>query len=131
MRILLIEDDILLIYYYKDVLGNIGGHKIEAVDWLQKAVAYLKEVEEGKKEKPDLILLDVIMPDKEISAMDVLKLIKSKPKLKDIPVWIFTNYGKEEMYGDYIQAGAERVIIKARYGLKDLLNLFSQFKKLD
>lgn len=129
MKILLIEDDRLLIDYYKDILENLGGFRVEVVDWLFKAQKFLKEVQEGKREKPDLVLLDVVMPDKDITALDIVKMIKSHPETKDIRVFVFTNFGKEDMYENYLTEGAERIIIKSRYDPKRLILLLRAVEK--
>ncbi|MCS7223874.1 MAG: response regulator [Armatimonadetes bacterium] len=45
-------------------------------------------------EKPDLILLDIVMP--EIDGYEVLKLLKSDPETETIPVIVLTAYASDE-----------------------------------
>lgn len=71
-------------------------------------------------ERPDLILLDIIMPD--ISGFDVLKILKADPDLKDIPIIIITGLDNEadEEKGlllgavDYIFKPFNNAIVRAR-----------------
>ena len=72
-----------------------------------------------KKEKPDLILLDLILPKKDGFA--VLKEMKEDESLKDIPVIVLTNL---EGMGDVEKAmslGATTYLVKANYELDDVV----------
>ena len=72
-----------------------------------------------KKEKPDLILLDLILPKKD--GFTVLKEIKEDENLKDIPVIVLTNL---EGMGDVEKAmslGATTYLVKANYELDDVV----------
>jgi diguanylate cyclase (GGDEF)-like protein len=61
-------------------------------------------------ERPDLILLDIIMPD--ISGFDVLKALKGDPDLKDIPIIIITGLDNEEDEEKGLLMGAVDYILK-------------------
>lgn len=63
-----------------------------------------------KKERPDLIILDWMMP--RLSGLDILKAIKAEPDLKDIPVFMLTAKGQEDDELAGIKYGAERYITK-------------------
>ena len=72
-----------------------------------------------KKEKPDLILLDLILPKKD--GFTVLKEMKEDENLKDIPVIVLTNL---EGMGDVEKAmslGATTYLVKANYELDDVV----------
>ena len=72
-----------------------------------------------KKEKPDLVLLDLILPKKDGFA--VLKEMKEDENLKDIPVIVLTNL---EGMGDVEKAmslGATTYLVKANYELDDVV----------
>lgn len=111
-KILFIEDEQTLQKTLSDVLTKEGYKVINSLDG-----------ESGfklaKKEKPDLILLDLILP--KVTGFDVLKALKADEKTRDIPVIILTNL--EEM-GDIEKAlslGATTYLVKANYPLKGVV----------
>ncbi len=64
----------------------------------------------AKKEKPDLVLLDHLMP--EMDGMEVLDRMKRDPETQNIPVVIFTANVKEVKVGDAQMRGAEDCFFK-------------------
>jgi two-component system, sensor histidine kinase and response regulator len=80
-KLWLVEDDKNLANLTKIALGK-KGHEVEIFS------EGLKAVEVAQKRKPDLILMDVMMPD--ISGGEVLKLLRKDPDLRDIPVIFLT-----------------------------------------
>lgn len=64
--------------------------------------------ETAKKEKPDLILLDVIMPN--VDGYNTLRMLKKDGSTKDIPVIMLT--GKEKMRDLFEPEGVKAYIIK-------------------
>lgn len=62
-------------------------------------------------EKPDLILLDIMLPGK--SGFEVLKAIKENRRTKDIPVLILTNLAQVEEQKKGKKLGAEDYLVKA------------------
>lgn len=89
MKIFLIEDDQSIADIYKIALESVKI-EVEVFDWGKKAIDRIKEIQSGKAEKPDLILIDLILPD--INGMEILKEIKSNGKTKDIKTFILSNY---------------------------------------
>ncbi|UCG01072.1 MAG: response regulator, partial [Candidatus Heimdallarchaeota archaeon] len=82
----------------------------------EEAIEFL----ETDSEKPDLILLDVLMPKK--NGLEVCKWIKESPKLREIPVLLFTaKVGKKDRVAGEA-AGADAYINKP-FSADDLLNL--------
>ncbi len=73
-----------------------------------------------RKERPDLIILDWMMP--RISGLDILKTIKEDPELKDIPVFMLTAKGQEDDELAGLRYGAERYITKP-FSPRELLEL--------
>ena len=61
--------------------------------------------------KPDLILLDVAIPD--ISGLDVLKTLKADPGLKDIPVVMLSFYFLDRGVKMFLEAGATAYLVKS------------------
>lgn len=73
-----------------------------------------------KKKKPDIILLDVMMP--KMNGFETLKAIKDDPKFKDIPVVILTNLGdKEDDVKKMKEFGAEDYWVKANVTLGEII----------
>jgi len=108
-RILLIEDEPLQIDIYEKVIKE-AGFKIESLQQGKDALKGLEEIKTQKKEKPDLILLDLILPD--INGIVILEKAKSDPELKEIPFFILTNYSAPGLEKTGKDLGAEKHITK-------------------
>lgn len=68
--------------------------------------------------KPDLILLDIIMPN--ANGLDVLRGLKQDPATAPIPVFIFSNLDSEDQIAEALGAGAIGYLTKANYSLEDI-----------
>ncbi|OGZ83768.1 MAG: hypothetical protein A2416_00095, partial [Candidatus Staskawiczbacteria bacterium RIFOXYC1_FULL_37_52] len=85
----------------------------------------IKEIEDGKAEKPDLIMLDLLLPD--INGDKILEKIRKTPSTKDIPVFIFTNYGGEQMENELAKNfNAEKYLVKTDYGPNKLMPMIKE-----
>jgi len=73
----------------------------------------------AKSKKPDLILLDLVLP--KVHGFDVLAQLKSDPGTKQIPVIVLTNLEKIEDIEKAIEMGATTYLIKARYSLEEVV----------
>ena len=80
-KILAIDDEVDTLTFYSEVLEDYNFIPITA----ENGAEGLKK---AREEKPDLILLDIMMPQK--SGMKTYKELKKDPELKDIPVIIIT-----------------------------------------
>lgn len=111
-KILLVEDDELMYRMYEEIL-NFGHYDI----------LIAKDGEEGwkvaKENKLDLILLDVMMP--KMSGMDLLKLLKSDPQTKDVPVVMLTNLADERMVQESLNNGAVGYMVKSAFTPEEVL----------
>ena len=126
-RILLIEDDPRQIEIYEKAIGE-AGFEIESLKWGNEGLERLKEIRSKKKEKPDLILLDLILPD--INGIAILEKVKLDPELKDIPFFILTNYSDPELEKIGKDLGAEKHIIKTDVIPSQLIKIIKEwFKK--
>ncbi len=72
-----------------------------------------------KSEKPDLILLDLILP--KMDGFEVLKRLKADTDCKDIPVIVLTNLEGIGDVGKAIELGATTYLVKAQYSLDEVL----------
>jgi DNA-binding response OmpR family regulator len=116
-KILIIEDDKFLRDLLSRKLQDENFNVIAAVDG-----------EEGVKkvegERPELVLLDLILPG--INGFDVLKNIKENPKTSEIPVIILSNLGQKEDVERALTLGAKDYLIKANFTLNEI---FDKIKK--
>ena len=69
-----------------------------------------KAIAEIEKHQPSVILLDWMLP--ELSGVDICKLIRSKPDIKNIPVIMLTAKGEEEDKIKGLSAGADDYVTK-------------------
>ena len=91
-------------------------------------------VESVKKLKPDLVLLDIIMPG--LSGFEVIKILKEDPETRHIPVVFMTglNSAEDEARGfsmgavDYITKPFNDAIVKLR--IKNQINLYNQMRSI-
>ena len=105
-RILLIEDDKFLRELIIQKLGKEGYEVVEAAEG-ETGLAKMKE------EKPNLVLLDLILPG--IDGFEVLSRIKKDPSLVQIPVIILSNLGQRDDMEKGIALGARDYLIKAHF----------------
>lgn len=121
VKVLIVDDDAFL--------SGIYATKLELEGFL---VVTARDGEEGLKaamrEKPDLILLDVLMP--KLDGFEVLKRLKADAETKPIPVIMLTNLGQKEDIEKGLQDGAVDYLIKAHFvpaeaveKIKKVLNL--------
>jgi DNA-binding response OmpR family regulator len=96
-KILIIEDDTNLLSNYVTELELRKYTVLSVTDGA-------KGFETVMKEKPDLILLDIMLPNK--NGIDILEEIRSEDSLKSLPVIMLTNYGDEENIRRSLELGA-------------------------
>jgi len=105
-KILIIEDDKFLRELIAQKLYKENFEVAEAVDGEEG-------VKKIKSEKPDLILLDLILPG--IDGFEVLSQMKEDPALTSIPVIILSNLGQKEDVEKGLKLGAVDYLIKAHF----------------
>ena len=103
-KILVIEDDKFLRKVINKKLSKEGYLVIEAIDGE-------KGLKATKEEKPDLVLLDLVLP--EMDGFEVLDKIEKEPTLSKIPVIILSNLGEKEEIEKGFRMGAKDYLIKA------------------
>ncbi len=106
VSILVIEDDKFLRELITRKLTEENYKIADAVDGEEG-------IEKVKKEKPDLILLDLILPG--IDGFNVLSQLKGNSELSDIPVIILSNLGQREEVEKGLKLGAIDYLIKAHF----------------
>lgn len=101
--ILVVEDTELLRRMYADSLMKDGYDVLTATDGLDAMEAL-------RTDKPDLILLDLIMPN--MGGLEALARVKADPTLRSIPVLILSNLGQDEDIRKALELGAADYMIK-------------------
>lgn len=111
-KILFIEDEAALQKTLSEALTQEDYKVISALDGENG-------LKEAKEQKPDLILLDLILP--KMNGFDVLAKLKSLDETKNIPVIVMTNLENIENVERAIEAGATTYLCKAQYSLGEIL----------
>lgn len=105
-KILIIEDDKFLANMYVEKLTNDGFTALSTISGK-------KGITLAKTEKPDLILLDILLPD--LDGYQVLKKIKEDKDCASIPVIMLTNLSENDQINQAIDLGAVDYLIKAHF----------------
>jgi len=119
-RILLIEDDAFLIDVYTTKLKTEGFDIEVAVDGKEG----LRKI---KKLKPDLLLLDIVLPN--IDGWGILEEIKKTESLKDLKVIVLSNLAQKEDVEKGLALGATKYLIKSYYTPSQIVEEIKQVLK--
>ena len=121
-KVLIIEDDQRINKVYT---AKLLVEKVKAITAL--------DGEEGLRkvysEKPDLILLDLMLPKK--SGFEILKEIKADPKVKDIPVLILSNLAQEKEIEEGLALGALDYLVKTNYSIQQVMEKINKALKVE
>jgi len=117
-RILIIEDEKILAEMYQDKFKE-AGFEADLAFSSEEAVEYLK------KEKPDLILLDILLPRE--NGIFFLKKIKEIEGVSKIPIVAFSNYDDPKTRKEAFDRGVKAYLIKTQYTPKELLEEIKKF----
>ena len=112
-RVLFVEDEDALQKSMGRALEFEGFDVISAYDGAEG-------LEMARKENPDIILLDLVLP--KMDGFEVLKALKDDPKTKDCPVVILTNLESPPDIEKVFELGATTYLVKANYDLKVLVD---------
>ena len=116
-KILFIGDESALQKTFGEILKQGGYEMISALDGETG-------LRLAKSEKPDLILLDLILP--KMHGFEVLKKLKEDKETKDIPVIVLTNLEKIEDVDKALELGATTYLVKAQYSLEEIVAKIKQ-----
>lgn len=111
--ILIIEDEQTLLKLLQKEFEREGIKTLAAIDG-ERGIFL------AKKEKPNLILLDIILPKK--SGFDVLQELKQDPATKNIPVIVLTNLSDIVDVEKVLELGAVTYLIKSNYSLEEIVD---------
>lgn len=112
-KIMVVEDDASLREIYSIRITADGYDVVSAGDG-EEALAV------AVREKPDLILSDVMMP--KISGFDMLDILRSTPETADIKVIMMTALSSDDQRARGERLGANRYLVKSQVGIEDVVN---------
>ena len=111
-KILIIEDEKLLAEMYRDRFIKAGFKVILALDSREG-------LELAKKEKPDLIVLDILLPRE--NGVTFLEWLKKDPEISSITVVVFSNYDEPDTRRKALRLGAKEYLIKADHTPEEIV----------
>ncbi|MDP3772491.1 MAG: response regulator [bacterium] len=111
-KIIFIEDEPALQHALTVVLNDAGYQVVSALDG---------EIGLGliKKEKPDLVLLDLILP--KMDGFQVLEMIRKDPETAKLPVIILSNLEENSDINRALELGATTYLLKTNYRLEEVV----------
>ncbi len=118
--IMVVEDDFFVMDIYQTKLSQEGYEVIQA----ENGEEALQKIE---KEKPDLVLLDIIMP--QLDGWQVLKKMKADERFKNIPVVLLTNLSQKENIDEGLKLGAQDYLIKSHFTPSEVLEKIKIYLK--
>jgi len=104
MKILIVDDSKTILQTLRFALEKLYYNDIEEAINGEEGIKILK------KEKIDMVITDWNMP--KVSGLDLLQLIKSENKWKNIPVLMLTTEAEKEQIIKALKSGASNYIIK-------------------
>jgi len=112
-KILVVDDDPAIRDLYETGFKQVGFEAQSAVngeDALTKTLSF----------KPDILLLDIMMP--EIHGLHVLDIIKATPEAKDLKVVVFTALSDDEAKKKAEEYGADGYIVKSQKTMAEVIS---------
>lgn len=119
-KILLIEDEAMLINMYKDKFAR-EDLNVSVVNTVEEGIKKAQEI------KPDLILLDILLPHE--SGLEFLRQARKNQEISSIPVVAFSNYSDPSTQEEAMKLGAREYIIKANYNPQETVEKIKEYLK--
>lgn len=113
MKVMVVEDDAALREIYSIRITAEGYEVVSAGDG-EEALAV------AVREKPDLIVADVMMP--KISGFDMLDILRNTPETTNIRIIMMTALSTDEQRARGESLGCDRYLVKSQVGIEDLVN---------
>lgn len=120
IKIVLVEDDVVLSDMYVKKF-TMEGYAIKRAMDGEEGLALIKST------KPDLVLLDIMMPKK--NGLDTLKEIKADPELKNIYVALLTNVGEQNYVDEGFRLGANQYLMKSNFTPREVVEKVAEWSK--
>ena len=116
-KILIVEDEAILAEMYQDKFTQ-SGYEVSLAFNSEEGLAL------AKKARPDLILLDILLPKE--NGIQFLKRLKEIPEVNQIPVVALSNYEQITTQKEAFQLGVKAYLIKTQFTPKEF---FEEIKK--
>lgn len=111
-KILIVEDEIALLSVLSDKFRREGFIVWEACDGLEGLLAAIKK-------RPDIILLDIVMPS--MDGLSMLKKLREDKWGNSVPVLILSNLSESDQIEPSTEQGIVEYLIKSNWGLEDVV----------
>lgn len=121
MKVLFIEDEVNIAFIYARAFEESNFSVINAYTGEEGLIM-------AKNEKPDFILLDVMLPG--MNGLDVLKELKSVPSTMNIPVILLTNLSDDTTIKEGFAREAAGYIIKSFHSTKQIIEEVKSILKI-
>lgn len=119
-KILFIEDESALQRALTQILAEEGYQVFSALDGENGLL-------QAKREIPDLILLDLVLPRKD--GFEVLTELKADEKTKSIPIMILSNLEGSSELGRALELGATNYLVKMNYRIEEVVEKIRKILK--
>ena len=116
-KVLIIEDDPFLNRAYQTILRREGFEVVSAVDGVLG-------LEKANEVKPDLILLDMLMP--RLGGLEFLRIYKPKELHPEVKVIVFSNMSVPESVKEAMELGAIKYMTKSSFSPKEMVTLIKE-----
>ena len=117
-NVLIVEDEEFLIRALEDNL-SAEGCTIDTARNGEEAIDHVK------KKKPDLILLDLLMPKRD--GFYVLEEVKKNPEWKLIPVLVLSNLGGDAEIKRALEMGADDYFVKSQHPIEEVIEKIKEY----
>lgn len=117
-HVLVIEDEEFIVRALQDNLASEGYSVSVAMD----GEAAFDEI---KKKKPDMVLLDLLLPKK--NGFDVLKELKANPDWRLIPVVVLSNLGEDTDIKRALDLGAADYFVKSQHPIQEVIEKVREY----
>lgn len=117
-KILLIEDERILVDLYRDGLSD-AGFEISTV------LSAEEGLEAAKRERPDLIILDILLPRE--NGIFFLERLNNDPQISSIPVVVLSNLDAPETKKKAFKLGVKDYLIKTDFAPHELIERIKEF----
>ncbi len=120
IKVFIIEDDINILSGLKAKL-SVQQYQVISLSSGRNAIELIKE------NKPNIIILDLILPD--LDGFELLQKIKKDKEIKNIPIVIYTNLSDKDSKSKGIELGIKHYLTKVDYRLDDIVDKVKQILK--
>jgi len=121
-HVLIVEDDVFLANIYKTKF-EMEGFRVSTAENGEAGLS------DAKKKKPDIILLDILLP--KMDGFAVLEKLQTDPEVKSIPVILLTNLGQKDDVQKGLDMGAKDYLIKAHFKPSEVVTKVRSILKIN